>query len=128
MAISCLASDLVAGASCYCGIPPTNKWDVIIRLLADIAEVNPDAKTLVANAKCICGIPDGNKIDVMISLLCAISNAGGTAKVCIVGGVGPPAIPVPCNFSAYVEQPGPDFGLWLGDTVTGWSQVITQGP
>lgn len=128
MAISCLANDLVAGASCYCGIPPSNKLDVIIWLLADIAEVSLDPKTLVANASCLCGIPDGNKIDIMISLLCAISNSGGTAKVCILGGVGPPAMAVPCNFSAYVEQPGPDFGLWLGDLATGWSKVITQGP
>lgn len=128
MAISCLANDLVAGANCYCGIPPSNKWDVIISLLADIAGVSLDPKTLVANASCLCGIPDANKIDVMISLLCAISNSGGTAKVCILGGVGPPVVPVPCNFSAYVQQPGPNFGLWLGDLSTGWANVLAQGP
>lgn len=128
MAISCLASDLVADANCYCGIPDGRKMDVLIWLFANIAEVNTDANSLVASANCLCGIPDGKKMDVLIALACAIVNSGGTAKVCILGGVGAPAIPVPCDFSAYVQQPGPNFGLWLGDLATGWANVVAQGP
>lgn len=128
MATSCLADSLVADASCYCGLSDGRKWDIVISLLTGIAEVSADPKTLVANASCLCGIPDGKKLDVMISLLCSILNTGGTAKVCILGGVGAPAMAVPCDFSAYVQQPGPNFGLWLGDLSTGWAEVISQGP
>lgn len=125
MAISCLANDLVADASCYCGIPDGRKLDVVIWLLAKIASVKLDAKSLLEDAKCVC-IPQGRQLDVAISLLCQIFNQGGTAKVCILGGAGPPAIPVPCEFSAYIEQGSdPNFpGFWLGDTTTGWHQIF----
>lgn len=53
---------------------------------------------------------------------------GGAAKACIIGGVGPPTGTPPCPYSCYIEQPGPNFGFWLGDQVTGWSVVIAQGP
>jgi hypothetical protein len=128
MAISCLANDLVDSASCYCGIPDGKKLDILIALFANIAEVNTDANSLLASANCLCGIPDGRKLDVLIAVACVIANSGGTAKVCILGGVGPPLMAVPCNFAAYVQQPGPNFGLWLGDLATGWAQVVTQGP
>ncbi len=127
MAISCLADDLMADAKCVCGIPEGRKLNVLIWIFARIAEVSTSPNELMNEARCVC-IPPGMQMNVLISLACQILNAGGTAKVCILGGVGPPAVPVPCDFSAYVEQPGPDFGLWLGDLATGWSNVITQGP
>jgi hypothetical protein len=46
---------------------------------------------------------------------------------CVSGGTGAPSGTPPCNFSIYIQQPGPNFGLWLGDS-TGWSNVIAQGP
>lgn len=125
MSISCLANDLVYDANWYCAIPEGRKLDVVIRLLAHIAEVNPDAATLLSSAKCVC-VPPGRQLDVVISLLCQIFNQGGVAKVCILGGVGAPIVDVPCEFSAYIEQGSdPNFpGFWLGDTVTGWHQIF----
>ncbi len=127
MAISCLANDLVQGATRYSGIPDGKKLDVLIWLFVQIAEVSTNPNDLMQAAKCVC-IPPGMQMNVLISLACQILNAGGTAKVCILGGVGAPNMAVPCNFSAYVEQPGPNYGIWLGDLVTGWAQVIVQGP
>jgi len=125
--MDCFADLLLANAKCLCGIPEGRKMDVLISLFANIAEVPVNAKQLLSDAKCLC-LPEGRQMDVLISLACQILNAGGAAKVCILGGVGPPAVSVPCNFSAYVEQPGPNFGLWLGDSISGWQQVIVQGP
>lgn len=127
MPISCLDSDLINDAKCICGIPEGRKLDVLIFLFARIAEVSTNSSVLMNDARCIC-IPPGMQLNVLISLACQILNAGGTAAVCILGGVGPPNMAVPCNFSAYVQQPGPNFGLWLGDLITGWTEVIAQGP
>lgn len=68
--------------------------------------------------------------DLKEAILAAACNnsGGGGGTVCITGGVGAPVGVPPCNFSAYIQQPGPNFGLWLGDTVTGWANVIAQGP
>ena len=130
MAVSCTAHDLVAGANCYCAIPEGRKIDVLISLFAQIADVTTDAKTLLEGANCLCGIPEGRKMDVLIYLACAIVNGGSGGAVCILGGVGPPAMTVPCDFSAYVELPGPNNGLWLGNATgsTNWDNVIAQGP
>lgn len=129
MAISCEPAALVADAKCFCGIPEKTKLDVLLVLLARIAEVSINPNDLMNAAKCVC-IPPGMQMNVAISLLCQIFNQGGVAQVCILGGVGPPNMPVPCNFSAYVELPGPNKGLWLGDTAgsNNWDCVITQGP
>lgn len=56
------------------------------------------------------------------------SGGGGGPTTCITGGVGAPVGAVPCAFSIYVQQPGPNFGLWLGDQVLGWSNIVAQGP
>jgi hypothetical protein len=127
MAISCLANDLMEDASCFCGIQEGRKLDILIALFAQIADVSLSPSDLMDPGKCVC-IPPGMQMNVLISLACQILNAGGSAKVCILGGVGAPAIAVPCAFSAYVQQPGPNFGLWLGDLSTGWSNVVAQGP
>jgi hypothetical protein len=111
----------------FSGLSDGNKLNILIWLFTQIAEVSSSPQELMQEAKCVC-IPPGMQMNVLISLACQILNAGGTAKVCILGGVGPPGIAVPCTFSAYVEQPGPNYGLWLGDLVTGWAQVVVQGP
>lgn len=126
MAISCSPKSLLEDAKCVC-VQTGRQMDVLIWLFATIAGVSTDPSILMQNAKCVC-IPPGRQMDVLINLACAIVNGGGTAKVCILGGVGAPAMPVPCDFSAYVQQPGPNFGLWLGDLSTGWSNVLAQGP
>ncbi len=128
MSVSCEPEYLATQASCFQCVPPGNKLDLLIYLFASIAEVNADPQTLANLSKCYVCIPPGNKLDILIYLACQIVNEGGATKACIIGGVGPPAIAVPCNFSAYVEQPGPNYGLWLGDIVNGWSQVLVQGP
>lgn len=128
MAISCSADSLAINAKGFSGIPEGRKLDVLIWLFATIAQVTTNPSQLMQLAKCMC-IQPGRQMDVLIYLACQIvNNGGGSGAVCIIGGVGPPAVAVPCDFSAYVQQPGPNFGLWLGDTSTGWAQVLSQGP
>lgn len=90
-----------------------------------------DAKTLLNQAACQ-GCSASNPFELqmmMVALLIQIVNGGGSGgATCVVGGVGAPVGVPPCNFSVYIQQPGPNFGLWLGDTITGWSSVIAQGP
>jgi hypothetical protein len=125
---NCDPSVLAQQAIGFEGLPDGDKLNILCYLWARIAEVTTDPKTLAGLAACFCGLPGNVKMDILLYLGCQILNSGGTAQVCILGGVGPPAMAVPCNFSAYVQQPGPNFGLWLGDLVTGWAQVVTQGP
>jgi len=126
MSVSCEPEDIATQATCFQCIPDGRKLDVLIWLFANIAEVTFDPQSLANASRCFVCIPD--KMSALIYLACQIVNEGGATKACILGGVGPPLMAVPCNFSAYVEQPGPDYGLWLGDMVTGWSEVIKQGP
>lgn len=128
MSVSCEPQDIINEAACFQCVPEGRKLDLLIYLFVLVAQVNLTPEQLMDLSKCFVCVPPGRKLDVLNYLACQILNSGGTAKVCILGGVGAPAIPVPCNFSAYVEQPGPNFGLWLGDLVTGWANVITQGP
>lgn len=98
-----------------------------VRAVNPMADTSPQA--LLSQAQCYdCNGGSLYSLQLMELALLAQIAAGGTAKVCILGGVGPPAIVVPCDFSAYIQTPGPNFGLWLGDLGTGWAEVITQGP
>ena len=105
-----------------------------LSLLAQIAiSQNPmaatDPQSLLTQAQCYQCFGSGGLWTLMeLALLAQIANSGGSGAVCIIGGVGAPAGVPPCDFSAYVQQPGPNFGFWLGDLSTGWSEVIKQGP
>jgi len=90
-----------------------------------------DLPTLMKSGACFCAVTRVPGEIAELQLLCeinAVAGGGGGGATCIVGGVGAPAGAPPCNFSIYIQQPGPNFGLWLGDTVTGWASVIAQGP
>ena len=126
MSVSCDPGYLANQSACFTCIPEGNKLNILIYLFATIGAVTTDPETLANLSKCFVCIPPGKKMDVLLYLACQLANE--SAKVCILGGTGPPAVAVPCDFSAYVEQPGPNFGLWLGDLSTGWSEVIAQGP
>lgn len=125
MPVSCEPSSLSQAAGGFQGLPQGAKLDILIYLFCRLTSVSCDPNALSAAASCFCGLGMSQKWDVLLYLACQIANSG---EVCITGGVGAPTIPVPCNFSAYVEQPGPNFGFWLGDMANGWQQVITQGP
>jgi len=60
----------------------------------------------------------------------ALSGGGGGSSfdTCVIGGVGPPLMAVPCALSFYIQKPGPNFGFWIGDTDTGWGNLWQQGP
>lgn len=128
MSVSCDPQDIATQATCFQCIPEGRKLDALIYLFELVAEVNLTPEQLMELSKCFVCIPPGRKLDVLNYIACQILNSGGTARVCIVGGIGAPNIPVPCDFSAWVEQPGPNFGLWLGDLATGWANVLVQGP
>lgn len=125
---------LLTQSQCYACYTPGEWQLMILALLRQIAlSQNPmaatDPQSLLTQAQCFQCYGGGGLWTLMqLALLAQIANGGGSGAVCILGGVGAPAAAVPCNFSAYIQQPGPNFGLWLGDLVTGWSQVITQGP
>ncbi len=109
---------------------------MIIALLKQILlNANPvaatDPQSLLSQAACYDCYGGGGMWTLMIlALLKQIAEGGGSGPgtVCIVGGVGAPVGAPPCNFSVYIQQPGPNFGLWLGDVPTGWSNVLGQGP
>lgn len=128
------AQSLLRSASSYAAYSAGEWRLMIIALLRQIAlSQNPvaavDPKSLLAQAACYqCFGDPGSWMLMELALLAQIASGGGVGFVCIVGGIGPPNIPVPCEFSAWIEQPGPNFGLWLGDMVTGWAKVLTQGP
>ncbi len=126
MSISCEPEYLAEQAACFQCVPDGRKLDLLIYLFAHIGAVTTDPEVLLGLSKCFTCIPPGKKLDVLLYLACQLANEA--AKVCILGGVGPPMMDVPCDFSAYIEQPGPNFGLWLGDLSTGWAKVDTQGP
>ena len=128
MSVNCDPQAIATEATCFQCIPDGRKLDLLIYLFRGIANVNLTPEQLMELSKCFVCVPPGRKLDVLNYLACQILNAGGTAKVCILGGVGAPAMAVPFDFSAYVEQPGPNFGLWLGDLATGWANVVAQGP
>lgn len=65
---------------------------------------------------------------VELQLLCEILQGGGTGTTCLLDGIGPPVVAGPCPFSLYREGPGPNFGLWIWDGVSAWSNAIAQGP
>jgi hypothetical protein len=64
-------------------------------------------------------------VAVSVAATCTLTSSG---TLCVVGGVAAPTGTPPCNFAIYIQQPGPNFGLWLGDLSNGWSSVIAQGP
>ena len=123
--MNCNPDALATMGKQFGGLPESAKLNILVYLFARMANVTPiDPSVLAYDARCFCGLQDDQKWNILLYLSCLLS---GTV-VCITGGVGPPAISVPCDFSAYIEQPGPNFGFWLGDIVTGWSNVIAQGP
>lgn len=74
-AISCVPSDLVSAAKCFCIPQQDVQASVIIYLLAQIAGSTANPSELVANAKCYCFPSEETREAVMISLLCSIVNA-----------------------------------------------------
>jgi hypothetical protein len=129
---------ITQGSTAYGGYLPQYNLINLALLRQVVLAKNPsavlDAQTLISQATALCyGCTLSQYPLLELALLAQIvagGGGGGGGAVCIVGGVGPPgALVVPCNFSAYVQTPGPNYGLWLGDTGTGtWSNVIAQGP
>lgn len=119
-----LIDEIAKESACYC-FNNSSASKAVVYLLANIARKDHlTASQLSSAASCYC-YDDATWKKVVVYLL---SNINGAGVVCIVGGVGPPVGTVPCDFSAYVQQPGPNYGLWLGDLVSGWQCIITQGP
>ena len=108
------------------GIPDERKMDVLIYVYCQLSMITTNPQTLMALSKGFQGVPPGRKMDLLIYAAC--NSGGGGTTVCITGGVGPPVGTPPCNFSVYIQQPGPNFGLWLGDLTVGWGNVLAQGP
>jgi hypothetical protein len=122
---------LLNAANCYnCNTP--GEWQLmrlaLLRqiLLASNPMAATDPQSLLNQAACYnCYLSQWALLE--LSLLSQIATASGGA-LCITGGTGAPTAAVPCQFALYVQQPGPNFGLWLGDLNSGWSNVIMQGP
>lgn len=72
---------LMVGSRCVACIPDGKKWDVIIYLLASMADITLDPQTLMVASRCVDCIPDGKKLDVIIYLLTQGAVAGGGATV-----------------------------------------------
>jgi len=105
-------------------------------LLASNPMAATDAKTLLAQANCYQCFAGNDFALRLIELALLQQIVGGVTTICIIGGVGPPTVPVPCNFSMYVQQPpvprpggqSVNFGFWLGDMSSGWFNMIPFGP
>lgn len=109
-------------------VPEGNKLNILIYVFSLIANVTTDPQKLSQLAKCFQCIPDGNKMNVLLYLACNFQG-GGTGATCVTGGNTPPVGVPPCNYSVWIQGPGPNFGVWFGDT-NGWSSIpaIAQGP
>lgn len=126
------AQSLLQQGKCYFCFDTKQREVAVLALLAQISvknhsvvDVTPSG--LQQQGKCYsCFDPKQMQI-AMVTLLSQIAS-GSNSGVCIRGGVGAPVGNPPCDFSVYIEQPGPNFGLWLGDVPTGWAKVIAQGP
>lgn len=128
MAIPCDSESLSLSAKCFQCIPDGRKLDVLIYLFTQVAKVTTDPELLVNLSKCLVCIPSGRKLDVLIYVACQIAQGGG-GGTCVTGGNSPPVGVPPCNYSVWIQGPGPNFGVWFGDT-NGWSSsaAIAQGP
>jgi hypothetical protein len=125
--MNCDPAFLSKAATAFEGVPEGRKLDILIYIYAQLSMITTDPAALMNLSKCFTCIPPGRKMDVLIYAAC--NSSGGATATCIIGGVGPPVGVPPCNFSVYIQQPGPNFGLWLGD-LTGWAPfaAIAQGP
>lgn len=68
---------LMVGSRCVDCIPDGKRTDVIIYLLATMANVTLDPQALMEASKCVTCIPEGRKLDVVIYLLLQGAIAGG---------------------------------------------------
>src|SRR5215472_15045373 len=124
--MQCTASGVSAPADIQ-GLNDKQLLAALVSVLCQVMGLNCTAASLSAQSACLMCMTDKALLASAVYVLCVNGSAsvGGT---CIVGGTGAPVGTPPCNFSIYIQQPGPNFGLWLGDTVFGWSNVIPQGP
>lgn len=119
---------LAQSARCYCFDDGTAK-SVAIYLLASQAKLlSMSPSALASAASCYCFRDDTWK-SVVAYLLDNINSGGGGGQTCVTGGNTPPVGVPPCDHSVWIQGPGPNFGVWFGDT-NGWSAVaaIAQGP
>lgn len=124
---------LLSASSCYACYSAGEQTLMIIALLRLIVlngspMAATDPKSLLSQASCYACYGGGGLWTLMIEVLLSQIASGSAGGVCITGGTLAPTGTPPCNFAVYIQQPGPNFGLWLGDTVFGWSQLIAQGP
>ena len=130
MAIDCTAESLGVNASSLFGSLSTKQ------LLAALVYIQCTSNGMTCNAqalsdasKCLWGcLNDRQLLAALVYIQCTGGGSGPTAT-CVTGGNSPPVGTPPCDFSVWIQGPGPNFGVWLGDT-GGWSSVaaIAQGP
>ena len=75
MATACDSATLINTAQCLKCIPIGMQKEVLIYLLAQIAEVDATPASLIEASKCFKCIPTGMQDEVIAYLLCQIVNA-----------------------------------------------------
>lgn len=83
MAITCTPQSLLESSACFSCIPKGIQQQVMIYLLAQIAEESTDAATLVAAAKCMSCIPHDLRNEIITNLICTIKNTTVTTDYLI---------------------------------------------
>lgn len=130
----CSTDELLATGRCFTQLTFGQSQAIELALLCNIWQtINPmavcDINSLLHDARCFLCLNQSQSTALIIQLLCEINATGGSGTTCLLSGIGPPAIAVPCPFSLYREGPGPNWGLWIGDQGTGtWEAAIAQGP
>lgn len=72
---------LMVGARCVACIPEGKRWDVIIYLLATMANITLDPEALMVASRCVACVPEGKKLDIIIYLLLQGAIAGGGSTI-----------------------------------------------
>ncbi len=130
MAIDCSVANLSENSSSLAASLSTNQLlAALVYIQCTTNGMDCDAQSLKNASKCLWGcMNEAQLVAALVYIQCTGGGSGPTAT-CVTGGNSPPVGVPPCDFSVWIQGPGPNFGVWLGDT-GGWSTVaaIAQGP
>lgn len=89
-----------------------------------------DVETLLTDGRNFDRVSERDLTVIIAQLLCEILNSGGSGATCLLRLAAnvTPAIAPPCPLSI-AAGPGPNEGVWFGDSTTGvWEEIIAPGP
>lgn len=132
---TCDTQELIDASKCFACLQPGQAMAVELALLCRILRLNDpmaacDINELLNEGRCFSCLTAGQAMVVRLELLCEILNGGGGGTNCLIRLATnvAPAIAPPCPLSI-AAGPGPNEGVWFGDSNTGvWEEIIAPGP